>query len=521
MDFIHIKRTSHSAALFTALAATLATTGCTTVGPDYSRPALTLPAQFPDSAPASASASAGTTIASDWWTLYRESELTRLVEQALAANADIAQAVARVEQAQGQLREAGGALVPTVNAGANAGRAQIGASVPSNGSGRTLTGNDLKLSLSTSFEIDFWGKLARANEAARAQLLAGNAARDTVRLTVAGNVAQAWFALRSLDAQMAATRSTLASRENSARLIGLRLNAGTGSRLDSEQAEILRADAALQLRELQRQRALAQTLLGVLTGNPSLTLADSAPVGASVSTSVSTSGSTSGSASASASTSTSTNASSIASTSALPPVPPAPQAGLPSDLLQRRPDIRRAEGLLISSNAQLGVARAAMFPSLSLTGALGAESSALSTLLKTPAHFWSLGFGLTAPIFDGGRNAARVDQADGRRREAVAAYQAAVASAFKEVADALSNSRTARESQADTERRATASETAERLAKARFDAGYSGYLELLDAQRTATAAKLDVVRNRQAQLSASVDLFRALGGGWVDAESQR
>ena len=460
------------------LAIALTAAGCTTVGPDYQRPALTLPAQFPDAAPGTGNTAttATTAIAPDWWTLYGDPELTRLVEQALAANADIAQAAARVEQAEGQLREAGGALVPTVNAGANAGRSEVGALVPANTAGRTIRGNDFQLALSTSFEIDFWGKLARATEAARAQLLAGNAARDTVRLTVAGAVAQAWFALRSLDAQIVATRATLKTREDSARLIGLRLSAGSGSRLDAEQAEILRADAALQLREFQRQRALTQSLLGVLTANPALTLAEGNLAGS---------------------------------------VPPAPPAGLPSDLLERRPDIRRAEGLLVSANAQVGVARAAMFPSLSLTGALGSESSSLSNLLKGPAHFWQLGFGLSAPIFDGGRNAARVDQAGARQREAVGAYQSAVATAFKEVSDALSNTRAARESQTDVERRLISADTAERLAKARFDAGYSGYLELLDAQRTATAARLDVVRNRQAQLNASVDLFKSLGGGWT------
>jgi multidrug efflux system outer membrane protein len=463
----------------TILAAALVAAGCTTVGPDYQRPAVALPAQYPGDV--KGPATPAVLIAADWWLLYGEAELTRLVEQALAANADIAQAVARVEQAQGQLREADGALVPTVNAGGSVGRSELGASVPSNPYGRTVTGNDLKLSLSTSFEIDFWGKLARATEAARAQLLAGTTARDTVRLTVAGSVAQAWFSLRSLDAQLVATRSTLKSREVGARLIGLRLKAGTGSRLDAEQAEIQRADAALQLRELQRQRALAQSLLGVLTGQPGLTLAEG-----------------------------------LLTTN----VPSAPPAGLPSALLERRPDVQRAEALLVSANAQIGVARAALFPTLTLTGSGGAESAALSTLLKGPAHFWSLGFGLTAPIFDGGRNAARVDQAGARQREAVGAYQGAVATAFKEVADALANSRAAGESQADTERRAASADTAERLAQARFDAGYAGYLELLDAQRTATAARLDVVRNRQAQLNASVDLFKALGGGWVGSSAK-
>lgn len=463
----------HSLTLMASAA--LLAAGCTTVGPDYQRPAVTLPAAYPGAAKA-APATPAVLISADWWKLYGEAELTRLVEQALAANADIAQAVARVEQAQGQLREADSALLPTVNAGANAGRAQLGASVPSNTAGRTVTGNDYKLSLSTSFELDFWGKLARATEAARAQLLAGQTARDTVRLTVAGAVTQGWFAVRSLDTQIAATRSTLATREESARLIGARLKAGSGSRLDAEQAEILRADAALQLRELQRQRALAASTLGVLTGDPALVLDERG----------------------------------LATT-----VPATPAAGLPSDLLERRPDVQRAEAQLVSANAQIGVARAAMFPTLTLTGAGGFESAALSTLLKGPAHFWSLGFGLTAPIFDGGRNAARTDQAGARQREAVGAYQSAVATAFKEVADALANSRAARESQADVERRTASAETAERLAKARFDAGYSGYLELLDAQRTATAARLDIVRNRQAQLNASVDLFKALGGGWT------
>jgi outer membrane protein, multidrug efflux system len=451
------------------LAALLA--GCTSVGPDYQRPASPLPAQY------ATPVGGATALRADWWQLFGDAELTRLVEQALANNSDIAQAVARVELADAQAREAGSANWPSLNAAANASRAQIGASVPSNTSGRLLRGNDLKLSLATSYELDFWGKLARSNEAARAQLLASAAARDTVRLSVAGTVAQTWFALQALDAQSQATRNTLTTRERSARLIAARLQAGTGSRLDVEQAEGLRADAALQLRELQRQRALAQSLLGLLTGNAALAVP----------------------------------------TSPLPldlalPVPP---AGLPSALLERRPDIARAQALLVAANAQIGVARAAMFPSLSLTGALGNESSALSTLLKAPAVFWSLGFGLAAPLFDGGRNAARVDQAGARQREAVAAYQQAVATAFKETSDALNNLSAARESLADVQRRESAATTALRLAKARFDAGYSGYLELLEAERSATAAALEVVRNKQAQMSASVELMKALGGGWA------
>ncbi len=451
--------------------AALGLAGCAAVGPDYQRPAVTLPATFPQAGDAQG------TVAPDWWKAYGDAELTRLVDKALEANADIAQAVSRVEFADAQLREAGGALVPTVTLGSNGGRSGTGRLVPANVSGRNIVGNDVKLAVATSFEIDLWGKLRRASEAARAQLLASQAARDTVRLTVAGAVAQSWFALRSLDDQIVATRSTLKTREDSARLIGLRVKAGTGSLLDAEQAEILRADAAVQLRELQRQRALAATQIGLLTADS----AYAAPAG----------------------------------TLAAGPLPPLPPPGLPSALLERRPDVRRAEENLVSLNAQIGVARAAMFPTLSLTASLGQESSALGSLLDGPARLWSIGYGLSLPLFDGGRNAARTDQAGARQREAVGAYQAAVSTAFKEVADALAGVRAARESQDDTVLRDAAAQRALALAKARFDAGYSGYLELLDAQRTATAAGLEVVKNRQAQLSASVDLFKALGGGWA------
>jgi outer membrane protein, multidrug efflux system len=408
--------------------------------------------------------------------------LTRWVDQALANNQDIAQAVARVEQAQAQANEIDSATLPGVTAGASAGRAQLGAGVPNNASGRLQRGNDFKLSLATSYEVDLWGRLRRSNEAARAQVLASGAARDTVRLSVAGAVAQAWFALQSLDAQSEALRGTLTTRDNSLRLISARLKAGTGSRLDVEQAEGQRADAALQLREAQRQRALTQSLLALLTGDASLNVPNN-PMSLDVAL----------------------------------PVPP---AGLPSSLLERRPDIARAEAQLVAANAQIGAARAAMFPTLSLTGALGNESSALSSLLKGPAVFWSVASGLTTPIFDAGRNAARVEQANAHQREAVAAYQSTVATAFKETSDALSNLSTARDSLADVQKRETAATTALRLAKARFDAGYSGYLELLEAQRSATNAGLDVVRNKQAQLSASVELMKALGGGW-GATSQR
>jgi multidrug efflux system outer membrane protein len=459
-----------------AVAAAVFAAGCTTLGPDYQRPAVSLPAGYGDAASPAAASATTPALAADWWTLFGDGALDDLVAKALSGNTDIAQAAARIEQADAALRETSGATQPTLSAGANASRARTSARSRNNPSGVAIEDNNFSASLSTSFELDFWGRFARATEAARAQALASQAARDTVRLTVAGAVAQTWFALRSLDEQVATQRATLRSREDSARVIGQRLAGGAASRLDAELAETQRAEAVIVLRELLRQRALAQSAIGLVIGEPGWTAAES-PL----------------------------------SSQALPPLPP---AGLPSALLERRPDIRRAEELLVAANAQIGIAKAAMVPSLSLTGAFGFESTELAKLLEAPARFWSLGFGLALPLFDGGRNAARVDAAGARQREAVAAYQQVVSTAFKEVADALANLRAARESEADARSRSDAAARALKLAQARFDAGYSGSLERLESERTASAAALEVVRNRERQLAAAVELMKALGGGW-------
>lgn len=460
-----------------ALLATAVLAGCAAVGPDYQRPTVALPAAYPQAGTLTDAAGA---VPADWWRLYGDDDLSRLEAQALARNATIEQAVARVELAAAQRREAGGTFLPRLDGNASAARQQIGALNPANTGGRTFTGNAFALSLSTSYEIDFWGKLRRADEAARATLLASAASRDTVRLTVAGAVAQSWFLLRSLDAQIDTTQRTLQSRGESLRAFEQRLKAGVGSRLDVQQAEILRADSATLLREQQRQRALAQSQIAVLTGEPGLILPPKPLVATE-----------------------------------LPPLPP---PGLPSVLLERRPDIRAAEDQLAAANAQIGVARANQLPSLSLTGALGQQSTDLGDLLNAPARFWSVGVGLVAPIFDGGRLAARTEQAQARQREAAGAYQATAQNAFKEVADALANLDAARASAADVQSRDRAARDALQLAKARFDAGYSSNIELLDAQRTATSAELVVLSNRQQQLSASVDLLKALGGGWQAPE---
>jgi multidrug efflux system outer membrane protein len=447
---------------------------CAAVGPDYERPATPLPAQYSAATPAAEAAPA---VSSIWWTLFGDATLNGLVDAARRNNTDLQAAVARVEQAEALLREADALRWPTLNLGGAASR-QRTSELSAAGNGGTF--NTFQLAATTGFEIDFWGRLRRASEAARAQALATDHAREVVWQTVSGLVAQGYFSLRMLDEQIALSRNTLASREESLRLLRLRLQGGAAARLEVDQAEAERAEAALQLRELQRQRDLAQSQLALLTGQPGLQVAAGAVRDL--------------------------------------PVPPAPPAGLPSALLERRPDVRQAEALLASANAQIGVARAAMYPSISLTGAFGGQSAELSDLLKSGARIWSLGLGLDLPIFDAGRRRAQTAQAEARQRESLAAYQGAVQSAFRDVGDALTNLDAARAAQADVETAAQASERALQTAQQRYDAGYSAFLELLDAQRSANSTRLRVLDNRRAQLAATVDLFKSLGGGWTPPE---
>ncbi len=453
----------------------VALAGCAAVGPDYKRPALDLPGNYPD-APRTEAAPG---IDAQWWNLYRDPALDSLVASALERNADVRMAVARIEEADANLREAGAAFLPEIDLGASGSRSRISSRTATPlPPGTATVRNNVRLTASTAFELDFWGRLRRALEAARAQSLASHYAKDVVTLTLAGLTSQAYFSLRSLEAQIAVARETLATRDETLDMVRKRVQGGIASGLEASQAEVARADAATQLKDLQRQRSLAEHQLGTLTGRLDLALP--------------------------------------ASSNALLalPTPPTPRTGLPSALLERRPDIRQAEQQLVSANAQIGVARAAMLPTISLTGSYGGESQALARLLESGSRIWSIGFGLTLPIFDWGRLAARSDAAEARARQALAAYQKAAETAFREVADALTNVEQAAASERDLQDRAASARNALRLARLRYEAGYSAYLEVLDAQRSANEAELAVVRNRQTRLSASVDLMKALGGGW-------
>jgi len=447
------------------LACALLLAGCA-VGPDYERPAMHLPAAYPERDAGAAA------LRSDWWKLYNDPELDELVAAALERNADIRLAVARIEEADANLRVANAAFLPEVDLGANANRTRSSTTmVLPPPPGVPVVRNDVRLALSTSFELDFWGRLRRSVEAVRAQMLATRYAGDVVALTLQGLTAQAYFALRSLDAQIIVTR------EDALAYVRARARGGVASELEVAQAEGARADIATQLKDLERQRALIEHQLAALTGRLDLAVA-------------------------------------IGDLRTLP-MPPLPPSGLPSALLERRPDIRQAEQQLVSANAQIGVAKAAMFPTISLTGFAGGESATLSTLLNDRGSgIWSIGFGLNLPLFDAGRYRALTDAAIARQHQAVASYQKTVETGFREVADALATVRLTSSSEEEYRASVDASRRALRLSRMRYEAGYSPFLEVLDAQRTANISELAALRNRQSLLSATVDLMKALGGGW-------
>ena len=446
----------------------LALAGCA-VGPDYQRPAAALPTAYAEAAPAERNAA----VDARWWALFNDATLNELVDRALAGNADLRIAVARVEQADAAAREAGAAFFPEIDGTAAVANNRI-SSLTSTLAARQR--NVRSAALTTSYELDVWGRVRRNNEAARASLLASEYSRDAIRLSVAGLIAGNYLALRAADAQLAVTAETLKSREDSLKLVQTRVDAGLVSPLDLHQAEAALAAAQAQQADLRRARALAEHQLALLTGAPDLKIA--------------------------------------AGDLRQLPLPPLPPAGLPADLIDGRPDVRQAEQQLIAANAGIGLAKAGYFPKFTLTGSVGSESKALADLFAAGAGTWGLGLGLFMPILDFGRTAARVDQAKAINQQSLIAWQDTLQTAYKEVRDALVGLRENGEAENAQTARADAAGKALGLARLRYDAGYSGYLEVLDAQRTANDAQLAQIAARQSRLASAVDLFKALGGGW-------
>ena len=447
---------------------------CKTLGSDYKRNEASLPATFGEAANAE-NAQLKDQQLKKWWKQYQDPKLNELVELSLKNNSNIALAVARIEEADASVREVGASLFPQVELSASAKRSKVtelGAFPTFGGAVR----NNFNFGLSTSYEIDFWGKIKRAKESAVANALASRAGKDTVELSLIGLVASNYLQLRGLEAQIVVTKDNQKSRQEALSLNQRRMAGGVASSLEVSQAEVAVSNLDAQLIELTRLRALSLHQLGVLTGKLDLTL-DTGDL----------------------------------RTLHVPPTPP---AGLPSALLENRPDIREAEQNLIAQNAKIGIAKAAMYPSISLTGSLGGESLDLGDILKAGARIWSFGLGLDLPIFDSGRRQSRVEQSDARQKQALAQYQTSIKNAFREVNDALISRRLNAEREQAFMRSETSAKQALTVAENRYKSGYSAYLEVLDAQRVYNDASLAVVQAKQATFLATVELFKVLGGNW-------
>lgn len=457
-----------NALLAGALVALLA--GCTTT--PTAPPALDLPA-----------ATEGALPLEHWWTAFDEPALDALVDEALAHNLDLQAAMARIETARSQVTLAQADLFPSLNLGVNAGRSrstQVGANpLPS---GFAATGNDFRVGLGASYEVDLWGKYRTAARAARNDLLATEFARETVRTVVAAEVARAYFGLVAADAQVQLLKDTLSLREQTVTLQTDRAQAGVIGDYDLAQARAERDAVAADIATSQRAVAQFESALAALTGRSPREVFTPSVARDSL----------------------------LAKLLAVPAVP----AGLPSDMLERRPDVRQAEKQLVAASLRIDRARADYFPSVSLTGALGSESGALSNLFSGPALIWSLGAGLVQPLIGLKAIEANVEAQTARRQELVVSYVQTVQSAFKDAHDALAANQATRDALAAQTARRQNLQQAYDLSDLRYKSGYSPYLEVLDAQRQLLQAQtLQILAARDVRL-ALVDLAKALGGGW-------
>jgi multidrug efflux system outer membrane protein len=450
--------------------------GCFTLGPDYRRQAIDTPDAWPTPTTAAS-------VPAEWWRGYQDPALDAMIQEALSHNADLRLAIARVDEARAGLGVARADQWPGVSANGSASRSRASEESALNPrQGADPIYNNVRATLDASYEIDFWGKYRRATEGARAELLATQFNRDAVRLALIAEVSRGYFNLRSLDAQVAITKRTVSTRLDSLALQRQRFEAGVASELDLRQVEAEAAAAQALLPVLETQLARQETALSVLLGRSPRAIVGSAPErGAAI--------------------------------EALT-VPPAVPAGLPSDLLEHRPDLRQAEQQLIAANARIGQAKAAYFPSISLTGLLGGESTKLADLFSAPARIWQVSGSAAQTVFDAGRTGSRVKAAKAREQQALAQYQSAIQNAFRDTLDALVAQRKARETLDAEQARVNALQSALSHARLRYENGVTSLLDVLDAERGLLAAELNRVEAQRAQLAATADLFKALGGGW-------
>jgi len=446
------------------------------VGPNYKRPTVDTPAEFRGAGtPATPQSLADT----KWFDLFQDPVLTQIVTTALEKNFDLRIAAERVLQARAQLGSTRSALFPSLDAAGefSANRVSSAGSVAFIPLGTNLDVSYTQVGFSLGWELDVWGRLRRLTESARAQYLATEEARHGVIATLVADVTATYFSLRELDLELEIARETITTAENSLRLTQLRHRQGAATGLDVRQAEQLLYTATAQLASTERSIGQTENALSLLMGNSPGDI----PRGKA-----------------------------LEDYKAPPEVPP----GLPSTLLERRPDIRQTERTLIAANAQIGAARAQYFPQISLTGFLGAQSRALSNLFTGPARSWSVAPGAVLPIFNAGRIRSDVRFSEAQQREAVIAYQRSIQNAFREVSDALIGHRKTVEQRTQQERLVEALRETERLSTLRYRGGLESYLQVLDAQRNLFREELTLARVRQLELAAVVQLYRALGGGW-------
>ena len=454
----------------------LAAAGCT-VGPNYERPKLEPPAQHRSAAPAPAPESVADL---NWWQLFQDPALQTLIREGVANNLDLRIASARVVEARALAGIAKSFLYPEVGAGFGTSQEQpsrVGDPKLTKEQVPDRTYSNWALTGSLSWEIDLFGRLRRGREAAVAQYLATEEGRKAVMVTLVGDIASTYFYLRELDLSLEIARRTVKINDDTVVYYTRRLQGGVSNRLEVDQAKANRAVTAAAIPDIERQIVIAENALSVLLGRPPAAIARWKPIGENE-------------------------------------IPPQVPAGLPAQLLERRPDVLQAEQLLVAANANIGVAKALFYPTISLTGSLGTVSSSLSNFMTGDSIVWSFGAGLFQPIFNGGRIKQNYEVAKARYDQALAQYQRSALNAYREVADSLITIQKLAERRVELESGVEALRDAVQLSRARYDTGLSSYLEVLIADQQLFSQELQLAQVRGSQLRAVTQLYRALGGGW-------
>ena len=455
--------------------------GCK-VGPDYKRPPVDMPGSYRHAlAPDIAPASKGPSIADEQWTVvFQDAVLQRLIQDALDNNLDVRIAAQRVLQAQAQVGIARSQQLPSISGGASYSALQIPSSLAGTRSDGTPVNSSFHgggPSASAVWNLDFWGLYRRQSEAARADLLASEWGQRATRTTLIQSVAEAYFELRSLDAQLSITENTIKARQESLKLTQALEAHGAGSLADVRQAEELLYAAQANLPDLRRQIAIQENTISVLLGhNP-----EAIDRGLSVDEQ---------------------------------PHPEQIPVGVPSQLLERRPDVQQAEAKLIAANARIGVARAQYFPQISLTSFGGAASNQLNAIATGPSAYWYAAGSVSEPIFDGGRIRSNYRLSKAQQQEMLLDYQKTILNSLKDVSNALvsyKETRERREEQADQVKSAA---DAVRLARLRYSGGNTSYLEVLTTDTDLYSAQLFLAQAQQQEAASLVQVYAALGGGW-------